>query len=155
MTSLTTSDAIVLHPIGTVSNAVPEVRAMRDEWAEIVSEVHIAPELAPGLDRLDGFSHIVVVFWMGQVPEERRRVAGAPPAGAAGPPAGTFALRTPNRPNPIGVTTVRLLGIRGNVLMVQGLDAVDGTLVLDIKPYSTRHDVAVAPVLPEWAQRLW
>jgi tRNA-Thr(GGU) m(6)t(6)A37 methyltransferase TsaA len=98
---------------------------------------------------------VLIVYWMDQVPAERRRAVGAPAPGSAGPPAGTFALRTPTRPNPVGLSTVQLLGIAGNVLTVRGLDAVDGTPVLDIKPYSARHDVAVGPVLPELAQRLW
>jgi tRNA-Thr(GGU) m(6)t(6)A37 methyltransferase TsaA len=151
----TSPGEIVLRPIGSVFNEVTEVKPMRDAWAEIVSEVRLAPEFTPGLERLDGFSHVLVVYWMDQISADRRQAVGTPGIGAAGPPAGTFALRTPNRPNPIGISTVQLLRIRGNVLEVKGLDAVSGTPILDIKPYSVRHDVAVAPVIPDWARRLW
>ena len=87
--------------------------------------------------------------------DEERRVARAAAAGGPSPPAGTFALRTPNRPNPIGVAMVRLIERRDNVLRVVGLDAVDGTPVLDIKPYSLRHDTVSKPTIPGWAERLW
>ena len=120
-----------------------------------MSELRIAPEFAPGLQGLDGFSHVLIVYWMDQVPAERRRAPGAAEPGSAAPPAGTFALRTADGPNPIGVSTVELLGIAGNVIAVKGLDAVNGTPVLDIKPYSARHDVAANPMLPDLAHRLW
>ncbi|MGE0600676.1 MAG: tRNA (N6-threonylcarbamoyladenosine(37)-N6)-methyltransferase TrmO [Dehalococcoidia bacterium] len=155
MNELESAGEIVLRPIGSVFNEVNEVKQMRGAWAEIVSEVRLAREFAPGLERLDGFSHALVVYWKDQVAADRRRAVGAPGVGSAGPPAGTFALRTPNRPNPIGVSTVQLLRIRENILEVTGLDAVSGTPVLDIKPYSVRHDLAAEPVLPDWARRLW
>ena len=75
--------------------------------------------------------------------------------GSNGPPAGTFALRTPRRPNPVGVTTVRLLGRRDHVLDVPELDAVSGSSVLELKPYSGRHDAAEDRTLPEWTRRRW
>ena len=110
---------IVLRPIGSVASVVSEVKPMRDAWAEVVSEVRVAPEFAAGLEGLDGFSHALIVYWMDQVPAARRRAVGAPAPGSAGPPAGTFALRTPTRPNPVGVSTVQLLGIAANVLFDQ------------------------------------
>lgn len=96
----------------------------------------------------------MVLYWMHRVDKEHR-VARVAAAGSDGPPAGTFSLRTPNRPNPIGVAMVRLIERRDNVLRVVGLDAVDGTPVLDIKPYSTRHDTVSEPTIPGWAERLW
>jgi tRNA-Thr(GGU) m(6)t(6)A37 methyltransferase TsaA len=147
-------EEITLRPIGYVLNEVDEITPMRDGWAEITSEIHLDPALAPGLDGLEDFSHVLVVFWMHGVEESGRGVRGRV-VGADGPPAGTFALRTPRRPNPVGVTTVRLLGRRDHVLRVLGLDAVSGSSVLDIKPYSERHDVAEDPTLPEWTRGLW
>jgi len=63
---------------------------------------------------------------------------------------GLFALRTPNRPNPIGKTTVKLLERRGNVLKVEGLDALDGSPALDVKPYMPRYDAAPDAEVPSW-----
>jgi tRNA (Thr-GGU) A37 N-methylase len=65
---------------------------------------------------------------------------------------GLFAVRTPNRPNPIGKTTVRLLEKHGNILKVQGLDAIDGSLVLDIKPYIPGYDSASDATVPSWVR---
>jgi tRNA-Thr(GGU) m(6)t(6)A37 methyltransferase TsaA len=65
---------------------------------------------------------------------------------------GLFAVRTPNRPNPIGKTTVRLLERRGNILKVQGLDAIDGTPVLDIKPYIPGYDSTSDATVPSWVR---
>lgn len=115
--------------------------------------MRVAPEFATGLERLDGFSHVLIVCSMDQVPAERRRAVGAPAPGSAGPAPSRCAPQ--NRPNPVGVSIVQLLGITGNVLTVRGLDAVDGTPMLDIKPCCARHDVAADPVLSDWAQRLW
>ncbi len=111
---------VVLRPIGPVFNEVNEVKPMRDAWAEIVSEMRLAPKFTPGLEGLDGSSHVRVLYWMDQVPADRRRAVRAPGIGSAGPPAGTFALRSPNRPNPIGIGTGRLLRIRSSVLEVKG-----------------------------------
>jgi tRNA (Thr-GGU) A37 N-methylase len=65
---------------------------------------------------------------------------------------GLFAVRTPRRPNPIGKSTVRLLSRRGNILDVQGLDAIDGSLVLDIKPYIPGYDSASDATVPDWVK---
>ena len=70
------------------------------------------------------------------------------------PELGIFAQRAKHRPNPIGVTAVRLLGVDGNVLRVRGLDAIDGTPVLDIKPYFPRFDAPGDACVPEWVERL-
>ena len=66
------------------------------------------------------------------------------------PEVGLFASRSPNRPNPVGKTTVRLLERRGNILKVEGLDAIDGTPVIDIKPYIPGRDSATDTKVPSW-----
>jgi tRNA (Thr-GGU) A37 N-methylase len=65
---------------------------------------------------------------------------------------GLFTVRTPNRPNPIGLSTVKLLERRGNILKVQGLDAIDGSVVVDIKPYIPGYDSASDVTIPEWVK---
>lgn len=148
------SEQIVLHSIGYIRNAVHEVKPMRDAWKEIVSEVVLEPGLSHGLQGLERFSHVMVLFWMHHV-DEARRGARAGGIGNNGPPTGTFALRTPNRPNPIGVSIVQLLERRDNVLRVVGLDAVDGSPLLDIKAYSPRHDAVSDTFIPGRAAQLW
>ena len=105
--------------------------------AGAAGQIEIEPELAPGLKDLDGFSHLFVLSHLH---------AG----GASGlevlpflddTPRGIFATRSPRHPNPIGLSVVRLLAVEGTVLSVSGLDLLDGTPVLDLKPYVPAFDV--------------
>jgi tRNA (adenine37-N6)-methyltransferase len=121
----------VLRPIGRVENGLP-MSTPRNALMEAVSRIVVDPDLAPGLDGLEVESRILVVFHfhLAEDFELHQHPRGDP----SRPPRGVFALRSPRRPNPIGVAEVELLEIRGNVLLVRGLDAVDGTPVLDLKP---------------------
>jgi tRNA-Thr(GGU) m(6)t(6)A37 methyltransferase TsaA len=141
---------ISIKPIGFVRSEVKEPLWRR--WEETESEVIIDPTMTEALTGLEEFSHIIVVFWMHKVKEgTTNRVH--PQRRADLPEVGLFATRTPYRPNPIGVTTVRLLQRSGNVLKVKGLDAVDGTPVLDIKPCFRGDAIAEAKV-PQWVNKL-
>ena len=93
--------------------------------------LEIAPELAAGLDDIEGFSHLFVVWVFHQA--DGVSLVSTPPSDDR--PHGVFATRSPQRPNPIGLTVVRLLGRDGNRLRVRGVDMFDGTPILDIKPY--------------------
>ncbi|MFC2018476.1 tRNA (N6-threonylcarbamoyladenosine(37)-N6)-methyltransferase TrmO [Chloroflexota bacterium] len=139
--------SISLKAIGTVINGIHE--PPEGGWSEVTSDIVIAPGLAESLDNLDEFSHIIVLFWMHRaIDREPKRVH---PMGNRGLPlVGLFASRSPYRPNPLGKTTVRLLGRRGNTLKVRGLDAVDGTPVVDIKPYIPGYDTAAEAKVPPW-----
>ena len=128
--------------------------AYYDPWAETVLD--ILPRWAGGLLGLEGFSHLIVLFWLDRA--ARRRTAGAPgPAegrvGAA--PVGFFATRTPRRPNPIGIACPRLLRREGNRLIVTGIDACDGTPILDVKGYYPRDELRSDAVVPDWLLVLW
>ena len=136
-------------PIGTVRSPVTE--QVDEGWGTVVAEIHLAPDLAPGLMGLETFSHALVVFQMhlstfDPATDLRRHPRGRPDW----PLVGIFAQRAKHRPNPIGVSAVRVLGIAGGVLRVQGLDAVDGTPVLDIKPYFPAFDRVETPRVPDW-----
>lgn len=96
--------------------------------------IEVRPELAAGLDGLEGFSHIIVLFQFHKAGGAKLRVT--PPGETT--PRGVFATRSPHRPNPLGLSVLRLLRRRGSVLEVSGLDLIDGTPVLDIKPYTRR-----------------
>ena len=96
--------------------------------------IEIFPEFAEGLDGLEGFSHIIVIFHFHKSGPGKLKVV--PPGQTK--PRGVFATRSPHRPNPIGLSVLRLLGREGRSLEVSGLDLVDGTPVLDIKPYTGR-----------------
>jgi len=101
-----------------------------------IGRVELAPRYELGLKDLDRYSHVHLLYWMH---EARRDLIQQVPA-HLGSPRGTFALRSPVRPNPIALATVELLNIEGGTLVVRGVDCVDGTPLVDIKPYFASVD---------------
>lgn len=137
------------NPIGRVVSPITE--GVDEGWGDVTSEILIDEEYADGLAGLEAFSHIIVVFHMHKSSWSHQSDLVRRPQGRADMPRiGIFAQRAKHRPNPIGITSVRLLSVEGSILKVQGLDAIDGTPVLDIKPYFPQFDEAVAPHTPEW-----
>jgi len=142
--------AITLRPIGVVRNTVK--RPMPGGWEDVTSRVVLRTELAEALLGLDGYSHVWVLFWPHLVPEE---VRGSKPTlhpmdDPANPLQGVLATRAQIRFNPVLASPVRLLKVEGNVLWVKGLDAVDGSPVLDVKPYIPHHDSIPEAEVPRW-----
>jgi tRNA-Thr(GGU) m(6)t(6)A37 methyltransferase TsaA len=132
-------------PIGVVSNRVKESRI--DGWNDVRSDIILREDLAPALESIDGFSHLIVVFHMHRIPSADARSSIA----VSGTNRGVLATRSQLRPNPIGVAVVPLIERRENVLRVQGLDALNGSPVLDIKPYLPPYDSISNSHLPAWA----
>ncbi len=142
---------MTLKAIGFVRSEVKEVPPLDSrDWGKIVSEIVIDSSLTEALDGLEEFSHIVVLYWMHRGAAGEMKLKIHPRGNKELPLTGLFATRTPNRPNRIGETTVRLLQRRGNILRVEGLDALDGTPVIDIKPYIPGHDLAANIKVPRW-----
>ncbi len=142
-----------ITPIGFVKSPVRE--AVDKDWGDVVSELWFEPELAGGLLGLEEFSHIQVVFFMHQATWDPSMDLVRRPRGRSDMPlVGIFAQRASHRPNPIGITTVPVIGISGNVIKVRGLDAIDGTPVLDIKPYNPGFDKQEDVKVPEWVSKL-
>ncbi len=133
---------IQLEPIATVHCPITE--GVDEDWGSVISEIQVKPEYADGLRGLDGFSHALIVFYMHQSSFDAADDLVRRPRGRADMPlAGIFAQRAKHRPNPIGVTAVEVVGIvrdGSGSLRVRGLDAIDGTPVLDIKPYVPAFD---------------
>jgi tRNA-Thr(GGU) m(6)t(6)A37 methyltransferase TsaA len=145
--------AIACRSIGVVRSPVTEGRD--DGWASVVSELHLDDDVAAGLEGLGGFSHAIVVFWMHRSSFDAKADLVRRPRGRQDmPEVGIFAQRAKHRPNPIGLTAVRVLGRRANVVQVQGLDAIDGTPLLDLKPYVPAFDAAQGATAPGWMERL-
>jgi tRNA-Thr(GGU) m(6)t(6)A37 methyltransferase TsaA len=120
----------------------------------LVSEIIIQKGLAKALEGIDEFSHVLVLFYMHQVSEKDKKSLKVHPRGRMDLPlVGLFATRTPLRPNSVGLTVVELLKRKENVLVVRGLDAFDGTPVLDLKPYDN-WDAVVNIHIPEWRKKL-
>lgn len=144
---------IELKPIGTIHNAVAE--AHRDtRWEEIESEIDVDEKWRAALDGIEAFSHIWVIFYFDRMPApDVLRVH--PMRDGDLPLVGLFATRSPQRPNPIGMCAAGLLQVRGNVLRVRGLDALDGTPVLDLKPYLARRDAIANTRVGEWVEKYW
>ncbi|HKC28710.1 MAG TPA: SAM-dependent methyltransferase [Jatrophihabitans sp.] len=142
-----------VRAIATVQNSRVDP-AETDNWGKTTSRIVLEPEFdESALLGLDEFSHVEVLFVFDRA-VERDRYEPRPPRGRADLPAvGVFADRGPHRPNRIGASFCRLVRVRGDQLVVAGLDAADGTPVLDIKP-------AMAPFLPRnvrepsWVGRL-
>ena len=141
------------RPIGTVKSPVKE--GIDYGWGDVVSEIHLDKELADGLKGIEEFSHIIVVFYMHESTWSPKSDLVRRPQGRDDMPyLGILAQRAKHRPNPIGITTVRLLGIEDATLRVKGLDAIDGTPILDIKPYFPEFDAPHEVRVPSWVGRL-
>ena len=128
---------VTFKAIGVFRNEIKEPTHQDSE--DVISEIIIDPALSEALDDLDKFSHIIIIYWIhhSRQPAPMKVHPRGNPERAL---MGVFATRSPSRPNPIGTATVKLQQRQGNILKVQGLDAIDGTPVLDIKPYIPGYD---------------
>jgi tRNA-Thr(GGU) m(6)t(6)A37 methyltransferase TsaA len=146
---------IEMSPIGFVRRTSSD-GDVRDR--SLVSEIVLVRDLAPALDGIDDWSHIYVIYWLGRVSRAEEPVLHFPGTGAESPPVGIFATRAPIHPNPIGLTLVEIVKRERHVLLVRGLDAYDGTPVLDIKPYPDWEQGRLIVVtdfrVPEWLARI-
>ena len=142
---------INLKPIGYV-----RTKSVGDETKDKTrpSEIVILPELEEALEGISDYSHLFILFWLHEISDEKRQILMVHPKGREDLPlVGVFGVRTNLRPNPIGLTIVELLGVEGNVVKVRGLDAFNGTPVLDVKPYDPRDSID-NPKVPKWWLKL-
>lgn len=162
-----------IRPVGYVRSSLQEavpsmtdldsdpeerMRKIRERHRRIktqIADLVILPELGEILEGIEEFSHIVVLYWAHQVPEQRRDLLQVHPMGRKDLPLkGIFATRSPSRPNPILLSTVKLLAREGNELRVLGLEALNGSPILDIKPYVRDFDGAENAITPRWLEQL-
>ena len=140
---------MTLKAIGIVRNEIKQ--PLTEGWERVVSDIVVDNSLSEALDNLEEFSHIIVLYWLHRAPATSRVPTKIHPKGKLELPlVGLFATRSPNRPNPVGKATVRLLQRQGNILKVEGLDAIDGTPIIDIKPYIPGYDSATNAKVPSW-----
>ncbi|MGW5780526.1 SAM-dependent methyltransferase [Streptomyces sp. NPDC003863] len=150
-----TPGVIVSRPVGRVVGGRGEVRD--DEWGDVESVVRLDAEAfgPEALAGLDAFSHLEVVYHFDRVsPDAVETGARHPRGNEEWPQVGIFAQRGKNRPNRLGVSRCRLVRTDGLDLHVRGLDAVDGTPVLDIKPYMTEFGPQGPTTQPAWADEI-
>jgi tRNA-Thr(GGU) m(6)t(6)A37 methyltransferase TsaA len=152
---------IVLDPIGFVKTEFAGEELRNRPVEELEADIEILEEYADGLEAIDGFSHLLIFFYMHNITAENRKRLKVKPRIVTKyglsleevPLVGVFCLDSPNRPNPIGLSAVRLLWRKGRLLHVKGIDALNETPVLDIKPYSPARRIEKFE-LPEWYKNI-
>ncbi len=164
---------IVLKPVGVIRSSIKEpvlrsdsegitlkeklknVKAERDRIRTMISEIEVDPAFTELLDDIEDHSHLMILYWAHKVSEESRRLKKVHPMGRKDvPKRGIFATCSPARPNPVLLTAVKLIGRNGNILKVQGLEAIDGSPVVDIKPYVEGYHGAENFKSPEWMEKI-
>jgi tRNA-Thr(GGU) m(6)t(6)A37 methyltransferase TsaA len=124
--------------IGTVKSPITDPLDVK--WGKVLSEIILKDEYTSGLLGLEGFSHLIVLTFLHKAKFIPRNISDAIP-------------RTRHRPNRIGVTAVEIIEIRDNRIKVRALDAIDGTPIIDIKPYVPVYDRKDATI-PEWMETM-
>jgi tRNA-Thr(GGU) m(6)t(6)A37 methyltransferase TsaA len=146
-------DPITINSIGIVESPVKD--PVDENWGSVTSRISLKPEYSPGLLGLGDFSHVIVVTYLHKASFDPSRHLQRRPRGLAHmPKVGIFSQRAKDRPNPLGVTAVELLAVGENHITVRGLDAIDGTPVIDIKPYYPQYDRIDSAVVPSWVEEL-
>lgn len=136
-------ERVTLAAIGYVRNGVARPRPRG--WERVVSRIVLRPEHTPRLRGFDAYSHVIAVCYLDLAAAAPAKPSAIPVEGVE---TGILATRSQLRPNHLGVSAVRLLGVDGAVLRVRGLDAIDGTPVLDLKPYLPRYDAHPDAAIP-------
>ncbi len=143
---------IVMRPIGFVKNEVEEKKDVA--WGSNVSVIELQENYYDGLEGLEDFSHVIILYYLDKAEYLKEKHLKRRPQNRDDMPLrGIFSQRGKDRPNKIGMTSVEIVSVTEKNLTVKGLDAIDGTAVLDIKPYYPVYDKKDASV-PEWVNRL-
>lgn len=148
--SMDTKGRIQLIPIGRAKNTMD--KPTLSGWKELVTEIVLDRQYEKGLEGVEEYSHVIIVYWMGQ--EKECHLRHHPQGRADVPYGGIFACRCPQRPNRIAISTVKLLSRSKHSIKVEGLDILDGTPILDIKPYTPVYDLVKNARVPAWVDRL-
>ena len=143
-------DAINLKPIGFAKNNEKESRF--GSFSDVISEIVVDEKFTDALNGIEDYSHVIIVYWMDKIKDYviTHRPQGNPDV----PIIGIFSCRCPQRPNPIAMTTVKLINHKGNKIKVKGLDILDGTPIIDIKPYWPIYDDVKDGKIPSWVGKL-
>lgn len=144
---------ITLNSIATIHNSVADKKDTG--WGNDISEIIVNPEYQTGLIGLNEFSHIIVIYYLHQAQFNPEKHLVRKPQGRADMPmVGILSQRAKDRPNPIGITAVEIVKIKNNIITVKGLDAINGTPILDIKPYFPMYDCKTGAKIPDWVELL-
>lgn len=148
------TEEVTLQPIGRVVGGRTD--PIDDDWGDVEASIVLHERFADdALAGLGDFSHVDVIFFFDQVGEDKIQQGARRPRGREDwPLVGVFAQRNKARPNRLGATTCQLRSVEGRTLHVQGLDAIDGTPVLDIKPYVSGYAPRGDVHEPTWVKEL-
>lgn len=141
---------IKLKPVGIAKN---QEKKHFGKWKDVATDIVIDEKYKDALYGLEDYSHVIVIYWMHGVKTcDIRHI----PQGKVGevPEVGIFACRCAQRPNPIGVSTAEIIGIKDNIITVKGLDVIADTPILDIKPYTPQYDAVANAKVPDWVNKL-
>jgi tRNA-Thr(GGU) m(6)t(6)A37 methyltransferase TsaA len=154
MTEHNDASTWTMQAIGTVSSGRTE--AIDDDWGGVEATIALLePFGADALRGLDEFSHIEVIYLFDRVAPDTVNIGSrVPRSNPAWPEVGIFAQRAKNRPNRLGLSTCDLVAVEGSTLRVRGLDAIDGTPVLDIKPFMMEFGPRGGVRQPAWSREL-
>jgi tRNA-Thr(GGU) m(6)t(6)A37 methyltransferase TsaA len=116
------------------------------------ARLRIFPEFCDALKGIDGFSHLIILYWahLRDNKKERSMLQVVPRGRTNGGKVGVFACRSPSRPNPIGLCVVKLIKVEDCILTVRELDAFEHSPIIDVKPYIQRRDAVPKAYTPEW-----
>ena len=146
--------SINITPVASVRGG--RTKAIDDHWGASQAEIVLEPGYsADALSGLSDFSHVEVIFFFDQVPEAKIEIGARRPRGRSDwPNVGIFAQRGKNRPNRLGLCTCKILAVHGSSLTVEGLDAIDGTPVLDLKPVMQEFLPREEVKQPGWSREI-
>ncbi|MCF8067104.1 MAG: tRNA (N6-threonylcarbamoyladenosine(37)-N6)-methyltransferase TrmO [Desulfobacterales bacterium] len=136
--------------------SVEELKKLQKEIDNTISEILIFKKWEPLLKGIDGFSHILVLYWPHLIDPEKRKLEQVHPMGREEIPIqGIFATCSPARPNPVLVSAVQLIRQEKNKLIVKGFEAVDNSPIIDIKPYSVHYMKKENLRFPKWMRKIY
>lgn len=141
-------EEIIIKPIGVIHSPYKERAPRQGRYSDEICEIEIFPEYQDGLKDIELCSNLIILYWLDRARRDVLQTYTPHDTNIHG----VFATRSPNRPNTIGFCVVKLIKRNGNILKVIGLDALDGTPVIDIKPYSSEID-AILDAKIEWMKR--
>lgn len=144
---------IKLNPIGEVNSSV--IDKMDENWGKVVSKIILKPEYNGALLGIQDFSHAIILTFLHQATYDKKKHLQRRPRNLETMPLlGILSQRGKNRPNPIGVTSVEIINAGVDFIEVKGLDAINGTPILDIKPYFPEYDKIDNSKVPSWVNIL-
>jgi tRNA-Thr(GGU) m(6)t(6)A37 methyltransferase TsaA len=139
----------------SLTERMDKIKAYHDQVKDCICELVIDPQWEELLDGIEGFSHVLVLYWPHLLDPVRRKLRKVHPMGRRDLPLqGIFATCSPARPNPVLVSAVPLVARAGNILKVKGLEAVDGSPIIDLKPYSRNYLQVEGLKVPAWMEQI-